>query len=248
MATLSPTVSLREPKTGGGGVRPPSPGGGGGNGGDGNGYPDYGGRLRRARVGLLVALAPILMLFVAFTSALVMRRGLPMMVDGHAGQYVHDWLAINLPMTLLLVNTGLIVLSSLTMELARRQITRRTALAGVDSIPGVSVGNESNFPWLGVSMLLGIGFLVGQLFAWRELENRGFYLATSASSSFVYLLTAAHGVHLFGGLVVMLYAQATSWLHKPVEERRIVVDVTAWYWHFMALLWIYVFALLWYAR
>jgi cytochrome c oxidase subunit 3 len=134
------------------------------------------------------------------------------------------------------------------MELARRQITRRTALAGVDSIPGVSVGNESRFPWLATSMLLGFGFLAGQLLAWRELENRGFYLATSASSSFVYLLTAAHGVHLLGGLLVMLYAQATAWLRKPIEERRIVVDVTAWYWHFMALLWIYIFALLWYAR
>ena len=247
MATLSPTVSLREPKIGhGGGLQPP-PAGHGGNGGNGNNYPDYGGRLRRARVGLLVGLAPILMLFVAFTSAYVVRKGLPTL-DENTGRYVHDWLSVNLPVALLLVNTALILLSSLTMELARRQITRRTALAPVESIPGVSIGKERGFPWLGVSVLLGVGFLIGQWMAWRELENRGFYLATTPSSSFVYLLTAAHGVHLIGGLLVMLYAQSTAWLRKPVEERRIVVDVTAWYWHFMALLWIYIFALLWFAR
>ena len=247
MATLSPTVSLREPKIGhGGGVQPPTPGGGG-NGGNSNNYPDYGGRLRRARLGLLVALAPILMLFVAFTSAYVVRKGLPTL-DDRTGQYVHDWLSVNLPIALLLVNTGLILLSSLTMELARRQITRQTALAPVKSIPGVSIGNEWKFPWLSVSVLLGVGFLIGQWLAWRELETRGFYLATTPSSSFVYLLTAAHGVHLIGGLLVMLYAQGSVWMGKPIEERRILVDVTAWYWHFMALLWIYIFALLWFAR
>jgi cytochrome c oxidase subunit 3 len=247
MATLSPTVSIREPKIGGGGVEPPALGGGGGNGGGGNSYPDYGGRLRRARLGLLVALAPILMLFVAFTSAYVVRQGLPTL-DERTGQYVKDWLPVNLPVALLLINTALILLSSLTMELARRQITRQSVLAPVQSIPGVSIGNERTFPWLGISVLLGIGFLCGQWLAWRELEVRGFYLSTTPSSSFVYLLTAAHGVHLIGGLFVMLYAQATSWMHKAIDDRRIVVDVTAWYWHFMALLWIYIFALLWFAR
>jgi cytochrome c oxidase subunit 3 len=227
-------------------VQPPAPGGGGG-GGNGNSYPDYGGRLRRARVGLLVALAPILMLFVAFTSAYVVRKGLPTL-DEKTGGYVHDWLSVNLPVALLLVNTALILLSSMTMELARRQIARRAALVPVESIPGVSIGSDREFPWLGISALLGIGFLIGQWMAWRELANRGFYLATTPSSSFVYLLTAAHGIHLLGGLLVMLYAQAIAWLRKPVEERRIVVDVTAWYWHFMALLWIYIFALLWFAR
>jgi cytochrome c oxidase subunit 3 len=84
--------------------------------------------------------------------------------------------------------------------------------------------------------------------AWRELANRGFCVATSPSSSFVYLLTGTHAVHLAGGVLALLYAAATSLLHRPLEARRIVVDVTAWYWHFMALLWLYIFALLWLAR
>jgi len=73
-------------------------------------------------------------------------------------------------------------------------------------------------------------------------------VATSASSSFVYLLTAAHGVHLAGGVIVLLYAVIVSLLRKPVEARRIVVDVTAWYWHFMFVLWVGIVALLWFMR
>jgi cytochrome c oxidase subunit 3 len=53
-----------------------------------------------------------------------------------------------------------------------------------------------------------------------------------------------HAIHLAGGILALLYAAITSLLHKPVEARRIVVDITSWYWHFMALLWLYIFALL----
>ncbi|HEV3207135.1 MAG TPA: cytochrome c oxidase subunit 3 [Terriglobales bacterium] len=222
------------------------PGGGGGDHG-GNGSPDYGQRLRRTRLGLMVGMVAIAMLFVSFTSVYVVRRGLPTL-DDRTGTYVRDWMPVNLPTGLLLMNTLLLVLSSLTAELARRQITRQAALAPVQSIPGISVGKERNFPWLGATVGLGLAFLTGQWMAWRELADRGFYLATSASSSLVYLLTATHAVHLAGGLLVLLYAIATSLLHRPVEGRRIVVDVTAWYWHFMALIWLYIFALLEFVR
>ena len=57
-----------------------------------------------------------------------------------------------------------------------------------------------------------------------------------------------HAIHLAGGILALLYSAVTSLLRKPVEARRIVVDITAWYWHFMALLWIYIFALLEIAR
>jgi cytochrome c oxidase subunit 3 len=124
----------------------------------------------------------------------------------------------------------------------------QAALSPVKSIPGVSLGEEKRFPWLGVTVILGLGFLAGQWMAWSELHNRGFYVATNPSSSFVFLLTAAHGVHLLGGIIALLWAAVTSLLRKPIEARRIVVDVTAWYWHFMALLWIYVFALLAFVR
>jgi cytochrome c oxidase subunit III len=248
MATLTPTISVKDPKLGhgGSGVHPPISDGGGDGRGD-NGSPDYGGRLRRARLGLIVALAPIIMLFVSFTSAYVIRQGLPVL-DERTGNYVRDWLQVNLPTALLMVNTLLLLASSITAELARRQITRQAALAPVESIPGVTIGEDRGFPWLGMTVVLGFGFLSGQWMAWRELADRGFYLATTPSSSFVYLLTAAHAVHLAGGMLALLYASASSLFGKPVEARRIVVDITVWYWHFMAVLWVYIFALLEFMR
>src|SRR5271167_806399 len=248
MATLSPPVTVHAPQTGknGGSSRPPVYGGGG-DGGRSDGSPDYASRLRRARLGLAVAIAPIVMLFISFTSAYIVRQGLPTL-DEKTNTYVRDWIPVKLPIALLLVNTGLLLLSSIAAELARRQITRQAALAPVRSISGISVGSAKGFPWLGITVVLGGGFLIGQWIAWRLLAERGFYLASSASSSFVYLLTASHAVHLVGGMLVLLYAAAVSLFHKPVEARRIVVDVTAWYWHFMFLLWVYIFALMWFVR
>jgi len=239
---------MKVPKTGqgGGGIEPPVYGGGD-DGGRSDGFPDYGQRLRRARLGLAVALAPIVMFFISIVSAYIVRQGLPTF-DDRTNTYIRDWIPVDLPLALLLVNTGLLLASSVTAEFARRQITRQAALAPVRSIPGVSLGQEQVFPWLAVTVVLGGGFLTGQWMAWRELAARGFYVATSASSSFVYLLTAAHGIHLAGGVLVLLYAATVSLLRKPVEARRIVVDVTAWYWHFMFILWIGIFALLWFMR
>lgn len=232
MATLNPTYA-----TGGEGNHAHVPGD----------SVDYGGRLRRARLGLMVALIPIAMLFVSFTSAYIVRQGLPTL-DEHTSSYVRDWIPVNLPIALLLVNTFLLVASSITMELARRQMARTAALAALRSVPGVSLDEGRAFPWLHITVALGLGFLAGQWLAWRELASRGFYLATNASSSFVYLLTATHAVHLAGGLLVLLYAVAASLRAKALESRYIVVDTAAWYWHFMALLWIYIFALLEFAR
>jgi cytochrome c oxidase subunit 3 len=231
-----------------GGDRPAPPNGGG----DDGGYPDsalpnYGVRLRRARLGLIFAIATVSMVFVSLTSAYVVRRGLPTF-DDSTRTYLRDWGSVQLPLALLFINTAILLISSLTMEGARRDIARRAALAPVRSIPGVTLGDEKHFPWLGVTVVLGLGFLVGQWMAWSELKARGFLVSTNPDSSFVYLLTAVHAVHLTGGIIALLWAAVTALQHRPIEGRRIVVDVTAWYWHFMAVLWIYVFALLAFAR
>jgi len=248
MASFESSIDLKMPQAGhGGGSAPPLVGGGDNdNHGDG-GLPDYNGRLRRARLGIAVALPTFIMVFIAMTSALVVRRGLPTF-DDRTATYVRDWLQVTLPLPLLLINTLILLLSTVTMELARRQITRQAALAPVRTIPGVSLGEERHFPWMGATVVLGLGFLVGQWLAWNELSDSGFRISTSPSSSFFYLLTGMHALHLVGGVVALLYAGATSLLQRPVEARRIVVDVTAWYWHFVALLWLYIFALLWFVR
>jgi cytochrome c oxidase subunit III len=245
MATYTPTRPVDHVDHG---HKPPAPPmGGGGDESRGNGIPDYGARLRRARLGLVCGIATVSMVFISLTSAYVVRQGLPTF-DGATNSYVRDWGQVQLPWLLLAINTALLLISSLTMEAARRGITRSAALASLRSIPGISLGEEKSFPWLGVTVLLGFGFLVGQWLAWGELKARGFFIDTNPNSSFVYLLTAAHAVHLTGGLVALVWASITSLLHRPVEGRRIVVDVAAWYWHFMAVLWVYIFALLAFTR
>lgn len=208
---------------------------------------DYAGRLRRARLAMAILLVPIVMLFVSFTSAYIVRQGLPTL-DEKSGQYVRDWVSIHLPVQLLLVNTLLLVISTFTMEMARRQMARRTVLSPVQTIPGVTIGHEKHFPWLAVTTVLGFGFLAGQWTAWRELERGGVYVATNASSSFIYVMTVAHAVHLFGGVVALMTALVMSLGHERLERQYIIVDTASWYWHFMALLWVYIFALLQFAK
>jgi cytochrome c oxidase subunit 3 len=144
---------------------------------------------------------------------------------------------------LLLGNTFVILLSSLTMELARRDAIRQAALAPLRSFPGVSLGDEKPRRWIEITGVLGFGFLLGQGCAWYELEKRGFYLATTSSSSFAYLLTGMHAVHLAGGVVAIAYALIVS-RRRSLEMQRITIDVVAWYWHFMGALWVYIFGLL----
>jgi cytochrome c oxidase subunit 3 len=226
----------------GGFAFPPNDGGGwDGDGGDSS--PDYERRLRRARLGLILATAPILMLFLTFATVLVIRRGTSTF-DERTNTYGRDWIRVALPTGLLLINTLVLFTSSITVEVARRLIARDVTLSPLRSIPGILIGGERGFPWLAATALLGTAFLWGQWMAWRELLAKGFSFASGASSSFVYLLTATHAVHLVGGLLVLLYAVINYFLHRPVESRHIVVDVTAWYWHFMLFLWIGIFVVL----
>ena len=227
----------------GGGFAFPPNNGAGGDGDGGDSLPDYERRLRRARLGLIVATAPILMLFLTFATVLVIRRGTSTF-DERTNTYTRDWIRVTLPTGLLLINTVVLLASSITVEVARRLIARDVTLSPLRSIPGISIGGERGFPWLAATALLGTAFLWGQWMAWRELLAKGFSWGSGASSSFVYLLTATHAVHLVGGLLVLLYAVINYFLHRPVESRHIVVDVTALYWHFMFFLWIGIFVVL----
>jgi cytochrome c oxidase subunit 3 len=106
----------------------------------------------------------------------------------------------------------------------------------------------SSAPWLPITLVLGLGFLAGQWMAWSQLARQGVFISSNPSNSFFYLLTGAHAVHLVGGVLALAYAATTAVLSQAWERRRMVVDVTSWYWHFMAALWIYIFALLQFAK
>ena len=173
---------------------------------------------RTYRLAMWMALVAIVMLFASFTSALVVRQGLS-----------DDWVSLALP-RILWLNTAVLLVSSGTLEFGRRALTRRMG--------------ASLTVWLYVTTGLGLLFLAGQLAAWRELAARGVYLATNPSSSFFYLLTAAHGLHLAGGVIALFYLLIRARTIAGGRQRRTAVDVTAIYWHFMGALWIYILFLL----
>jgi cytochrome c oxidase subunit III len=244
MASYIPTVAIDDPKvsTGANGGSPPRWVDG-----DGDFHsPSFEARLRRARLGLFVGVVGIVMIFVSFASAYIVRQGLPTF-DSRTNSLVHDWIPVRLP-RLLLVNTCVLLLSSITIELARRNASRDAPSTRVASIPGVSTHGGEKTSWLAITVGLGLIFLAGQGMAWRELAARGFYLSASPSSSFVFLLSGMHGVHLLGGVIALLIAGLASLLRYSAASQLIWLDVTSWYWHFMAFLWVSILCLLEFVR
>ena len=171
------------------------------------------------------------MSFAAYSSAMVMRQGGPLPASQHFA----------LP-SILYLNTLVIVVSSVTLELARRRVggpfdrLGRVDLASPDAMRG-------RLAWLYATLALGLVFLVGQYLAWSRLAAQGVFLATSPSSSFFYVLTAVHALHLLGGLGALTYALRS--LRADDGPRPVnVLGAAALYWHFMAVLWVYLFVIL----
>ena len=177
-----------------------------------------------ARTGIWVALAAIAMTFAALTSALIVRRG-----SGN------DWSPIALP-PLLYFNTVLLVFSSMTLELARRKVAAFIRHQGTT--------REQALAWLGATLVLGLAFVGGQYIAWLQLRSAGLFLATNPNSSFFYVLTALHALHVLGGLVGLSRVIRQFAATVPIL-RKSTLDATSYYWHFMGALWIYLLAILW---
>jgi cytochrome c oxidase subunit 3 len=177
---------------------------------------------KRYRVGAWVTIAGIVMLFTALTSAYIVRSA-----SGN------DWLPIVMPKVLWL-STAVILISSVTMEISRRSLKQQSD-AGYGR-------------WLTITVALGLGFVASQLFAWRQLARQGVYLASNPHSSFFYLFTAAHGVHVLGGILALSYLLLRTRKRRDTVEgelRRIgTADAATIYWHFMDGLWICLFLLL----
>jgi cytochrome c oxidase subunit 3 len=176
-----------------------------------------------ARVGLWVFLAVVTSLFGLFISAYYMRMG-------HGHGEVHDWLHYSKP-SVLWLNTGLLILASVAMQWARTSV----ALGRTDRTrDGLLVGG-----------LLTVAFLAGQFLAWRQLSSAKVFDPTNPSIAFFYLLTAVHGLHLFGGLVV--WARTLLRMRKRETELidvRLSVELCTTYWHYLLFVWLVLFALL----
>jgi cytochrome c oxidase subunit 3 len=186
--------------------------GGGGDGSDGRGSS------RRASfTGLFVLLAASLMVFAAFTSAFVVRRGLS-----------DDWTSMPKP-PILWANTVVLLASSIVLDFARRALKNR---------------DRSKFNlWWSVATGLGILFLIGQAWAWRVLRDAGVFIATNPASSFFYVLTASHAFHLLGGVAALVYVDVQALRLQLGPAKRTAIDVSAIFWHFLDGLWVYLMVL-----
>ncbi|MGE3178380.1 MAG: cytochrome c oxidase subunit 3 [Vicinamibacterales bacterium] len=172
------------------------------------------------RLSLWIFLATVAMLFFAFASAYLVRR---------TGS---DWSRIELP-SVLWLNTVVLVLSSVALEAghalgARRQWTMASAA-------------------LGISVALGLGFLYGQYQAWHELMAAGVFLPASPHSSFFYVMTGAHGVHVVAAVAVLLWASAHTWMGLGARDGRrwtAVLGFARTFWHFLLGVWAFVMVVL----
>jgi len=169
-----------------------------------------------ARTGVWVGIAAISMSFAAFTSALVVRRA------------ASDWEYFRLP-PILFLNTVILLASSVTLERARTRVAR-------------SQGEEAR-SWVVGTLALGLMFVAGQATAWRSLVAQGLYLATSPSSAFFYVFTVLHAVHLVGGIVALTYVRYRLG-HPDWPGGAGAFGAAAMYWHFMAVLWLYLLFIL----
>jgi cytochrome c oxidase subunit 3 len=229
-----------------GGSGTPHYGGGDGSGDSGDASPDYYQNLRRYRLFVFLVFIGVFIFFTALSSAYIIRRGNGH-VDWQTGAFVRDWQPLTLP-SILWMNTLLLALSSCALEFARRNLVRQVAIAPAVAVPGVAREKKYSAPWLALTLILGGGFLAGQFLAWERLRAAGVFIATNPSSSFFYILTASHAAHLIGGMLALIYAAGLSIFSTKLEREVVVVDVTSWYWHFMGLLWIYIFLLMRFAQ
>jgi cytochrome c oxidase subunit 3 len=133
---------------------------------------------------LYVLLAASTMLFAAFTSAMVVRRGLS-----------DDWVSMPKP-PILLVNTVILLASSVALEVARRALKHR--------------GRARFNGWWTAGTALGMLFLGGQALAWSQLNSASVFISTNPSSSFFYVLTVAHAAHLLGGVSALFYVDVQA--------------------------------------
>jgi cytochrome c oxidase subunit 3 len=220
VATVTSTKTAAKPGIGPGWPKPP-----GKNGSNGNGRKRFGGGKRFSkdtyRITVWILMAAIVMMFVALASSYII-------LSGNEG-----WRPMRMPRAFI-VSTGLILISSITMTAARRQIRqgRRRKYQG----------------WVLLTLLLGIAFLFSQVEGWQQLVTAGAFMSGNPHSSFYYLFTGAHGIHLLGGLTALTYLALRSGqvlVGEANEKRMAAIDAVTLYWHFMDGLWVCLFLLLW---
>jgi cytochrome c oxidase subunit III len=230
--TTATTTDVKVRTGGVRGAKGSGPGGGGPEPPDNNWPPGYSREdaieSKKYRIGMWVAIGSILMLFISLTSAYLVRQNPVARADE-----MDPFGPVSLP-PILWVSSIVLILSSVTLEAAKRAL-RRNRYERVRNL-------------ICLTTALGAGFVAAQLLAWRQLVAQGVYVNSTPHSSFFYLLTGLHGVHLLGGIIALgILAIATIRLRIGVRTRN-AVEVTTMYWHFMDVVWIWLFLLLFFWR
>jgi cytochrome c oxidase subunit 3 len=233
----------------GNGRRPPTDKRTGGNGdGDNSNNHNFGRRqprqrLAQARIGLFFALSGDLMFFIALVSVFFVDKN-----TGHVtpSGYVNDWRPTTLPV-ILWFNTAVLLLSSISAELARQSMFREHDVMDEWIGLGRPITRRATV-WLSVTLALGLAFLAGQWTAWHQLAAKRVYIDYSASSKFFYIITWAHASHLALGVFALIVALAVLRRSRKLATRQVFVDASVWFWHAMGALWIFLFLLLEYCQ
>jgi cytochrome c oxidase subunit 3 len=187
-------------------------------------------RPERSETGVWIGVSAIMMTFAAFTSAMIVRQGAS-----------NDWQHFQLP-RILYLNTLIILASSVTLGIGRSRLLTVAAGLEVNTRAAKKFYSEGIY-WLYVTAALGVLFVAGQVLAWRNLRAQGLFLATNPSSSFFYVFTALHGLHLLGGIAGLFYMIGKLGRTKGTAQTSGMSGLSV-YWHFMDGLWVYLFILL----
>jgi cytochrome c oxidase subunit III len=167
---------------------------------------------------LWLFMATVIMLFAAWTSAYIVKRG------------DIGWTEIIVPVQFW-VNTGIIMASSISMIWAVRAAKK-------DKLETVKLA-------LSITTILGIAFVIGQLLAFREMVAlKEHFTGGNVSHSFVYVLSGAHGLHLISGVVFLVIVLAATFKYKVHSKNMNQIEMCATYWHFLDVLWLYLFVFL----
>jgi len=207
--------------SGGGGGRPPERGGdGGGDDERGKARPSGKPLSRRYYTAITLAIVSITVFFMALVCAFILRR------------HAIDWVPARLP-AILWVNTLVLLASSGTLELARRHLQN---------------GEERRFRRLWM-LTTGLGFLfvAGQVLAWKQLVSQGIFIGSNAASSFFYVFTGLHGLHLLGGLAALCYVLLRNFSRARISQ-AVAAEIVGHYWHFMDALWVFLLTLLYFGK
>lgn len=169
------------------------------------------------KFGLWLFMITVVMIFASLTSAYIVRQA-----EG-------NWVVFELPMEMW-ITSAIIAISSISMQMAY-------FAAKKDNLERVKL-------LVTITSILGVAFLIGQFFVWGALVDQNIFLVGNPSGSFLYILSGLHGLHLVSGIIFLIIVLISTFKYKVHSKNLLQIQMCATYWHFLGVLWIYLFVFL----